>query len=161
MKTPIQPRAAAGIAILGLVLAACAGATEARLEPGERTIYLAAIEPKGSTTVDKEPFPAPLPPGGAYILTEPDDTGSWTVETYRWLPSEITVVQGDKVTFEVLGVNGASHPTRIEGYDVTFDVKRGQLTTVTFTADKPGVFRIVCDLHRPAMTGTLMVLPSS
>lgn len=162
MKALIQPRVVAGIALLGLVLAACTSASGARLQPAERTIYLAAIEPKGSTTVDKEPFPGtPLPDGGGYILHEPDDTGSWTVETYRWLPSEITVVQGDKVTLEILGVNGASHPSRIEGYDVSFDVKRGQLTTLTFTADKPGIFKILCDAHGPSMTGSLIVLPSS
>lgn len=44
---------------------------------------------------------------------------------------------------------------------MSLEVNRGQLTMVTFTADKPGVFRIVCDLHRPAMTGTLIVLPSN
>ncbi len=162
MRPATWPRVLAVIALLGLGLSACTSSAGARLQPGERTIYLAAIEPKGSTTVDKEPFPdTPLPAGAGYILKEPDDKGTWTVETYRWLPSEITVVQGDKVTLEILGINGASHPSRIEGYDLSFDVKRGQLTTVTFTADKPGVFRIVCDAHPPTMTGSLIVLPSS
>lgn len=148
------------LALAAIVLAACTSTTAARLQPGERTIYLSAIEPKGSTTVDKEPFPgASLPPGGGYGLKAPDDAGSWTVETYVWLPSEITVVEGDKVTLQVLGVNGAVHPSRIEGYDVKFEAKRGQLTTVTFTADKPGVFKILCDAHQPTMTGALIVLP--
>ena len=31
------------------------------------------------------------------------------------------------------------HPTVIEGYDISFTVKRGELTTVRLTADKPGV----------------------
>ena len=70
-------------------------------------------------------------------------------------------MQGDKVTLEVLGINGASHPTTIEGYDISFEVKRGQLNRVTFTADKPGVFRIICSAHQPAMTGQLVVLPST
>lgn len=155
---------AAGILLIVLGVAACTttAGSAGRLTPGERTVYLAAIEPKGTTTVDKEPFPAQaLPSGGGYILKAPDDQGSWTVETYRWLPGEITVVQGDKVTLEVLGVNGSSHPSTIEGYDVTFDVKRGQITTVTFTADKAGVFRILCSAHGPSMTGTLVVLPAS
>jgi hypothetical protein len=57
---------------------------------------MAAIEPKGSTNVEKEPFPVGnLPEGGGYGLEEPDEEGTWTVETYRWLPSEITVVEGD------------------------------------------------------------------
>ena len=160
MRRVTRPALLAMLALTAIVLTACTGTASARLQPGERTIYLTAIEPKGSTTVDKEPFPeAGLPPGGGYGLKEPDDTGAWTVETYAWLPSEITVVEGDKVTLQVLGVNGAVHPSRIEGYDVTFEAKRGHLTTVTFTADKAGVYRILCDAHQPTMTGTLIVLP--
>lgn len=158
--TPAPVLALVALAVISL--SACAAPAAARLQPGERTVYLAAFEPKGSASVDKEPFPeASLPPGGGYILKEPDDTGTWQVETYVWLPGEITVVEGDKVTLQVLGVNGAIHPSRIEGYDVGFEVKRGQVTTVTFTADKAGVFKILCDAHQPSMTGTLIVLPAS
>lgn len=150
-----------GLALLATLTSACASTNAGKLVAGERTIYLAAIEPKGSTTVEKEPFPAEaLPPGGGYVLKDPDDTGTWTVETYRWLPGEITVVQGDEVTLEILGINGTSHPTVLEGYDLSFDVQRGKLTTVTFTADKPGIFRFVCSAHAPSMTGTLVVLPA-
>jgi len=146
---------------LPLVVAACGAQGGTGLTAADRTVYLAAIEPKGSTSVDKEPFPAAaLPVGGGYGLEEPDADGKWTVETYRWLPGEITVVQGDKVTLEILGINGASHPTTIEGYDISFEVKRGQLNSVTFTADKPGIFRIICSAHQPSMTGQFIVLPS-
>jgi len=146
----------------GLLVSACSAPAAAKLAAGERTIYVAAIEPKGTTNVEKEPFPAQaLPEGGGYGLKEPDADGNWTVETYRWLPNEITVVQGDRVTFEILGVNGESHPSTIEGYDVSFDVKRGQLTTVTFVADKAGIFRFLCSVHQPSMTGQLVVLPAS
>lgn len=56
--------------------------------------------------------------------------------------------QGDEVTLEILGVNGAEHPSEIVGYDINFTVKRGQLTTVSFTADKAGVFEFRCGTHR-------------
>ena len=56
-------------------------------------------------------------------------------------------------------MNGADHPGRIEGYEKTFNVKRGQLTTLSFRADKTGLFRILCDIHSPSMTGSLVVLP--
>jgi len=147
-------------ALLGLVavgLASCGGSA---IEAADRTVYMAAIEPKGTTNVAKEAFPTQaLPAGGGYALVEPNEVGDWTVETYRWLPSTVTVAEGDNVTLEILGINGASHPARIEGYNLDFEVQRGQLTTVTFTADKPGIFRFVCDVHQPAMTGTLVVLP--
>ena len=69
--------------------------------------------------------------------------------------------QGDKVTLEILGVNGAEHPTVIEGYDISSTVKRGELTTVRLTADKPGVFEFRCGVHEPSMVGELIVLPGS
>lgn len=128
----------------------------------KRTITMVAIEPKGGTTVDKEPFPStPLPEGKGYALTSPDANGRWEVSTYRWQPNQIVVSQGDDVTLEILGINGAEHPTMIEGYDVSFTVKRGELTTVTFTADKAGVFPFRCGTHQPAMVGELIVLPGS
>ncbi|KSV83713.1 hypothetical protein [Sinorhizobium sp. GL28] len=49
----------------------------------------------------------------------------------------------------------------IDGYDISFTVKRGQLTTVTFTADKAGVFEFRCGTHQPSMVGELIVLPGS
>lgn len=150
-----------GLLVLGSLAGACTAQGAVNLAAGNRTIYIAAIEPKGSANVEKESFPSEaLPAGGGYALDAPDDTGTWTVETYRWLPSEITVVEGDQVTLEVLGVNGAAHPTTLEGYDLSFDVKRGQITRVEFTADKAGIFRFVCSAHAPAMTGSLVVLPA-
>lgn len=155
------PLATVALAVLAVFLVTACSAASARIEPTERTVYLAAIEPKGGQTVDREPLPdTPLPTGGGYVLKQPDDNGRWEVSTYTWSQNEIVVIEGDKVTLEIIGINGAAHPTTIEGYDVTFDVKRGHISTVTFTADKVGVFRIVCHAHQPSMTGTLIVLPS-
>jgi plastocyanin len=152
----------AGITMIVMVAAACAAGGQSRIEPGQRTVYLAAIEPKGGTSVESEPFPeTALPGGGGYILKEADETGRWEVSTYRWSQNEIVVMEGDEVTLEIVGINGASHPSTIEGYDIEFDVKRGELTTLSFTADKPGVFRFTCHIHQPSMTGTLIVLPRS
>ncbi|MBI2081281.1 MAG: cupredoxin domain-containing protein [candidate division NC10 bacterium] len=128
---------------------------------GERVIFMAAVEPKGGVTVDKEPHPAsPLPTGGGYVLKAPDPSGRWEVSAYQWSPATIVVQQGDRVTLEIVGINGAKHTGTIERYATTpFTVKRGQLTRVSFTADAPGVFRIYCDEHKPTMEGTLVVLP--
>jgi hypothetical protein len=49
----------------------------------------------------------------------------------------------------------------IEGYDISFTVKRGELTTVRLTADKPGVFEFRRGVHEPSMVGELIVLPGS
>ena len=141
-----------------LALAAC-GAPAASSAPAERTIYMAAVEPKGGATVDKEPFPSQsLPTGGGYILKEPNAEGRWEVETYRWDPGTIVVNQGDIVTLEIVGINGTEHPFTIEGYNLSGVVKRGQITRVTFTADKAGIFKLTCGVHLPTMRADLVVL---
>ena len=130
--------------------------------PTKRTIYMAAIEPKGSAHVEKEAFPkAPLPAGGGYGLKGPDKDGKWEVQTYAWLPGSVTVYQGDEVTLQVVGINGAEHAVSIEGYALTYGVKRGKITTVSFKANKAGIFEINCHTHGPSMTGQLIVLPRS
>ena len=147
-------------AIGAVVLVACGGQAAPAAAPVERTLYMAAVEPKGSTTVAKEPFPsAALPEGGGYALDEPNADGTWVVETYRFDPGTVVVNQGDVVALEIIGINGKEHPFTIEGYNVSDVVKRGQITRVTFTADKAGIFRITCHAHLPAMTADLVVLP--
>ncbi len=149
--------AAAGLL---LVFAACGDDEDSSLpEPMTRTIYMEAIEPKGSATVDKEAFPdASLPEGGGYGLKEPDASGKWEVETYTWSPEQFVVNQGDTVNLEIVGINGASHDATIERYADSFVVERGRLTSLSFVAESAGVFKIICNTHKPAMTGELVVL---
>ncbi len=131
-------------------------------EPIERTIYINLIEPKGSTNIEKEPFPTKaLPEGGGYELKPPDETGKWVVETYTFSPSVIVVNQGDTVNIKMLGINGALHKITIENYVDEFDIHRGELKEISFVADKAGTFKMSCDVHRPAMEGYLMVLPNA
>ena len=144
--------------LVALVAAACGGAASAPA-PAKRTIYMTALEYKGSTEVAKEAFPtSKLPDGAGYVRKAPQGA-TWETSTYGWEPGSITVYQGDEVELQIFGVNGASHPSKVEGYDKAFVVKRGERTTVTFTADKAGIFRILCGPHAPSMTGTLVVLP--
>ena len=69
------------------------------------------------------------------------------------------VKQGESVTLEIVGVNGDVHPSTIPGLVDSFTVKRGEVTRVTFTATKPGLYSIMCTKHVPSMQGTLVVLP--
>jgi len=148
------------LALLGAVatLAAALGGPTMPLA-AERFNTIAAVEPKGGTTVDKEPFPTTaLPEGGGYELKAPNAEGRWEVSTYRWDPNQILVNEGDDVTLQFIGINGAEHPTSIEGFDLTFVIKRGEVTTITFKADRPGVFRFICGTHVASMVGELIVL---
>jgi plastocyanin len=144
-----------------LVLTACGpGPTPASAKP--RTIYVAAVEMKGGVTVDKEAYPqGALPGGGGYLLKAPDDKSRWEVSTYRWDPGTIVVNEGDTVTLEIVGINGDEHPFTIEGYWLSDVVHRGRLTRITFVADKPGIFKVICRKHAPSMQADLVVLAKS
>ena len=125
-----------------------------------RTIYMAAVEPKGGTQATSEPFPtATLPPGGGYVLKAPDSTGRWEVSTYQWQPSFIFAFEGERVTLEIVGINGAEHVAALPPFVSAFTVRRGQITRVSFTAIRTGMFPILCVTHQPTMTGYLIVLP--
>lgn len=148
---------------LAILLVSLTGATgwASPAWAGKRFFTILAVEPKGGTTVDKEPFPtSPLPPGGAYVITQPDEkTRRWEVSAYVWQPSQVIVNEGDEVTLEFVGINGAAHPTTIAAFGQTFTVQRGQAHRVSFTADKVGIFGIMCGTHKPSMSGELIVMP--
>jgi plastocyanin len=149
--------------VLAVLLASLTGATGwvGSVRAEKRFFTILAVEPKGGTTVDKEAFPTdPLPPGGGYVLTQPDEkTRRWEVSAYIWQPSQVVVNEGDEVTLEFVGINGAAHPTTIAAFGQTFTVKRGHAHRVTFTADKAGIFGIICSTHMPSMSGELIVMP--
>ena len=140
---------------------ACAGAAQS--QSGEKRFFtIAAVEPRGGASVDREPFPTEaLPSGGGYVMRQPDQTGRWEGSAYLWSPGHIVVNQGDEVVLDFVGINGASHPTEIKGLGKTFTLKRGQVTRVEFKADKPGVYPVVCTTHAPSMRGEIVVLPRS
>ena len=75
------------------------------------------------------------------------------------VPGTIVVRVGETVTLEIIGVNGDVHPSTIPGIVDAFTVKRGQVTRVTFTATKPGLYPITCSKHTPNVQGTLVVRP--
>jgi len=125
-----------------------------------RVIHMAAVEMKGGTQKEKEPYPeTSLPPGLGYIKTPPNAAGRWEVSAYQWSPGTIVVQQGETVTLEIVGINGDVHPSTIPGIADSFTVKRGEITRVTFTATKPGLYPIICTKHAPSMQATLVVLP--
>ncbi len=151
-----------GVGLLALALAFVLPQPGAgQSTPARRTIYMAAVEPKGGTSVSSEPFPtAALPQGPGYVLRQPDQTGRWEVSGYYWQPGFVMAYEGENVTLEILGINGAEHTGFIEGLSIpAFTVKRGQVTTVNFRTGRPGFYRITCASHMPTMVGYLVVLP--
>ena len=79
-----------------------------------------------------------------------------------WLPSVIAVEQGDKVKLTLKNlVPGADnkHGFTIPAYNVTEVVTRDEPKTITFVADKAGVFPYSCQLHPAHIGGSLIVEP--
>jgi len=100
--------------------------------------------------------------------TEEPGTRSFTMVSIEaddakiWLPSVIAVQQGDKVKLTLKNlVPGAvnQHGFTIPAYNVTEVVTRGEPKTVTFVADKAGVFPFSCQLHPAHIGGSLIVEP--
>ena len=56
-----------------------------------------------------------------------------------------------------MGVQGAHHVITVDGIG-TFELKRGQMNTVSFIANNPGIINYVCHVHAPNMAGQIMVL---
>lgn len=77
-----------------------------------------------------------------------------------WLPSSIVVNQGDSVKLTLKNqVPGSdtTHGFTIPGYNIAEVVSRGAPKTITFVADKPGIFPYYCQLHPAHVGGQLIV----
>jgi heme/copper-type cytochrome/quinol oxidase subunit 2 len=134
----------------------------ARAQMGERRFFtILAVEPRGGANMSQEPLPGEaLPDGGGYVMRPPDPTGRWEVSAYVWSPGQIVVAQGDEVTLEFVGINGAAHPTEIKGLGAKpFMLKRGHAMRIEFKAERPGVYPVICGTHQPSMRGEIVVLP--
>jgi plastocyanin len=107
---------------------------------------------------EQPPVNSTIPTGGGFRITEPNKAGAWDFRSFTFSPSQIVVNQGDKVTLHFIGVQGAHHVVTVDGIG-TFELKRGQINTVSFVASNPGMINYVCHVHLPNMVGQILVLP--
>lgn len=161
----------ATLAVIGIALGTAsilgvrASQAAAMEPPKDRLIWMEAVEYKGSTETAKLAPPQnlatdPKALGPAFGFKWLESDKKWEVSAYAFTPSTVTVNQGDRVTLRIFGVNGDLHKNYIEYYVPNpVDLNRGRSTDITFTADKAGMFQIVCSNHEPAMRGWLIVLP--
>lgn len=172
MGTPIISSvvAAAVVALVisvgfGIALAPKPQTRQGAEQPRERIIWMEAVEYKGSTETEKLAPPQnlannPKALGDAYGFKWVEPEKKWEVSAYAFSPSTIVVNQGDKVTLRIFGINGDLHRIYVEGYaEKVVELNRGRYVDITFTADKPGLFELVCSNHEPAMRGWLIVIP--
>ena len=109
---------------------------------------------------EQPPVNSTVPTGGGFKITEPNKAGAWDFRSFTFSPSQIVVNQGDKVTLHFIGVQGAHHVVTVDGIG-TFELKRGQINTVSFVANNPGIINYVCHVHLPNMVGQILVLPKA
>lgn len=75
-----------------------------------------------------------------------------------WVPESIFAKKGDVVQLRLINKLDAEHGYKIEAFGVEKVVAAQAAETVTFTADKAGIFPISCQLHPPHVTGQIVVL---
>ena len=109
---------------------------------------------------EQPPVNSTIPTGGGFRITEPNKAGAWDFRSFTFAPDQIVVNQGDKVTLHFIGVQGAHHVITVDGIG-TFELKRGQINTVSFVAKNPGIINYVCHVHLPNMVGQILVLPKA
>ena len=109
--------------------------------------------PTGPDPAPPEKFPnSTIPAGGGVKLTPPDKTGAWKFRVFTFKPSQIVVNQGDKVTLHFADVQGAHYTIAVDGVG-SFPISRGQMHTVSFTADKVGIINYSSPDHMPSVVG--------
>jgi nitrosocyanin len=82
--------------------------------------------------------------------------------TKIWVPSTIVARKGQTVRLTLINKvpsDPNQHGFAIPAVGVAEVVTRGETKTVTFTADKEGVFPTSCQLHPAHVGGQLVVLP--
>jgi plastocyanin len=109
---------------------------------------------------EQPPVNSTIPTGGGFRITEPNKGGAWDFRSFTFSPAQLVVNQGDKVTLHFIGVQGAHHVVTVDGVG-TFELKRGQINTVSFVANNPGIIKYVCHVHLPNMVGQILVLPKA
>ena len=79
-----------------------------------------------------------------------------------WVPGTLVVKKGTKVKLKLIN-NVPSDPNQhgfaIPAYNIAEIINRGEPKQIEFTADKEGVFPIICQLHPAHVGGQLVVLP--
>lgn len=100
-------------------------------------------------------IPLPQP-----VSTPVDRTIRIEASRFQFVPGEIHVNPGDKVTVELISQD-VVHGLSLDNYDFDLRAEPGQIVTGTFIANQSGVFRFRCsfacgNLH-PFMIGKLTV----
>jgi len=139
--------------------------------PATHTIFMAVVEIKGGTSVEKfAPAPVNLKAlSKGYDLktrSEADkrDPKRWEVSSYMFSPSSVTLRQGDTVKLTAIVVDADEHHVRLndpDGREVIAETKwnYGREHRLSFVANPLGPYNRTRSDHAPTMTATFLVFP--
>ena len=69
-----------------------------------------------------------------------------TAKKYEYNPNVITVKKGERVKLVITALD-RDHGFRLEAYGIDQKLKKGEATTIEFTADKAGTFEFKCSVY--------------
>lgn len=99
--------------------------------------------------------PLPVPP-----ITPQVRNFRMDARQFAYSPSELKVNAGDEVNIQLVSTD-VVHGLYVDGYDISIEADPGQTATLTFIANKPGSFRLRCNVTcgamHPFMIGKLTV----
>jgi plastocyanin len=72
-----------------------------------------------------------------------------TAKKYEFSPSSIHVKKGEHVRLLITAADH-DHGFKLPAFDIQQELKKGETTTVEFTADKAGTFHFACSRLRPS-----------
>jgi nitrosocyanin len=75
-----------------------------------------------------------------------------------WEPTSVVAKRGDRVTLRLVNKHADEHGYEIAAFGVKEVVPGDKTATVSFRADRAGVFPIKCHLHPAHVVGQLIVL---
>lgn len=75
-----------------------------------------------------------------------------------WTPESVTANKGDTVTLKLINKLDKEHGYEIAAFGIKEVVGPKATKTVSFKANKAGIFPIKCHLHPPHVAGQLVVL---
>jgi heme/copper-type cytochrome/quinol oxidase subunit 2 len=83
--------------------------------------------------------------------------------SYQFTPAVLAANPGDRITIDLVATDYV-HGLSVDGYNVAITADPGQTARLTFTADRPGLFRLRCSVAcgpmHPFMVGKLQVGPN-
>ena len=160
--------------LLGILIlsgALLAGDVEAQQAATTHTIFMNVVEYKGTTTTEKLAPPSinPATLSKGYVYKGPGEAEKtapqqWEIDSYAFAPGFVTVPQGDTVAVRVFVVNGDKHEVSVFAPDGQVAVPpatwtRGGEYQVSLKAEKAGTYKLLCAIHGPSMTASILAMP--